>query len=78
MEPTILASFITVLALVIIALGSVFFKFGQLTSLVEAIRRENTRRHDDIRREAQERYEGIQNRLIRLEDYFIARLSGDD
>jgi len=74
-EPTIVASLVTALAMITIALGSVFYRFGRLSGQMDAMRHENTRRHAEMTKQAKERYDGIIDRLSRLENHFIRRSS---
>jgi len=77
MTDPIIAALIGVVAVVGIALGSVFYRFGRLTGMLEQMRRESTLRHTDLKRQATERYEGIVRRLERLEGHMINRSMGD-
>ena len=76
-EPAIIAALIGVLGAFTIALVSVVYRFGKLASCVENLRREASLRHDDLKRNATERYEALARRLERLESHFITRSSGD-
>ena len=51
-DPAIIASLITVIAVVILAIANLVYRFGRLAAQVEHLRRDESRRHDEMRREA--------------------------
>ena len=77
-DPAIIASLITVIAVVVLALANLIYRFGRLTAQVGNLRRDQTRRHDEYLRQSKERYDGIIDRLARLENHFISGAVGDD
>ena len=76
-DPAIIASLITVIAVVVLALANLVYRFGRLAAQVEHLRRDESRRHDEMRREARERHEGLVSRLTRLETYFMTGSAGN-
>ena len=77
-DPAIIAAFIGAIVVVAVALGGIIFRFGKLSAQVEALRHDQTRRHDAVQHQSRERYEGIISRLTRLETYFMTGSVGDD
>jgi hypothetical protein len=77
-EPAIIASLIATIAVVVLTLASLFYRFGKLTAQVGNLRRDQTRRNDENLRQSKERYDGIILRLARLENHFISAAAGDD
>ena len=79
-DPAIIAALISVVALVTLALITLVYRFGRLCAQVDHLRRDERRRHEDIRRESRERFDGLIIRLTRLENHFIsgAGAAGDD
>ena len=76
-DPAIIASLITVIAVVVLALANLIYRFGRLTAQVGNLRRAQTRRHDEYLRQSNERYDGIIDRLSRRENHFISGAVGD-
>ena len=79
-DPAVVASLLGLVALgltALLALGSMFYRFGRLMGQVESLRHDQTRRYGEYIRQSKERYDGIVHRLERLESHFIARASGD-
>ena len=77
-DPAIIASLITVIALVALALANLVYRFGKLTAQVGNLRRDATRRNDAYLVQSKERYEGIVHRLERLENHFLSGAVGND
>jgi len=79
-DPAIIAALISVVALVTLALTTLVYRFGRLCAQVDHLRRDERRRHEDIRRESRERFDGLIIRLARLENHLIsgAGAAGDD
>ena len=79
-DPAIIASLITVIALVTLALANLIYRFGKLTAQVGNLRRDQTRRHDEYLQRSKERYEALIDRLTRLENHFLSGAvgGGDD
>jgi len=75
-DPAIIASLIATIAVVVLALANLIYRFGRLTAQVGNLRREATRRHDDYLLQSKERYEGITSRLTRLENHFLSGAVG--
>jgi len=75
-DPAIIAALISVVAVVTLALTTLVYRFGKLTAQVSHLRRDESRRHDEMRREAKERYDGLVSRLARLETYFMTGSAG--
>ena len=76
-DPAIVASLLGLGALglsALLALGSMFYRFGKLMGIIESMRREATLRHDSLNRRVQD----ILSRLTRLEDRVISRSAGGD
>ena len=65
-DPAIIAALITIIAVVVLALANLIYRFGKLTAQVGNLRREATRRHDDYLLQSKERYEGITLSLIHI------------
>jgi len=76
-DPAIIAALISVVALVTLALTTLVYRFGRLCAQVDHLRRDERRRHEDIRRESRERFDGLIIRLARLENRFISGAVGD-
>jgi hypothetical protein len=76
-DPTIIVSLISVVALVTLALTTLVYRVGRLCAQVEHLRRDERRRHEDIRRESRERFDAIRHHLARLENHFISGAVGD-
>ena len=76
-DPAIIASLITVIAVVILALANLVYRFGRLAAQVEHLRRDQTRRHDEYLQRSKERYDGLILRLTRLETYFMTGSAGN-
>jgi len=76
-DPAIIAALISVVALVTLALTTLVYRFGRLCAQVDHLRRDERRRHEDIRRESRERFDGLIIRLARLENHFISGAAGD-
>ena len=76
-DPAIVASLLGLFALgltALLALGSMFYRFGRLMGLIESMRREATLRHDSLNRRVQD----VLSRLTRLEDRVISGSAGGD
>jgi hypothetical protein len=76
-DPAIIASLIATIAVVTLALANLIYRFGRLTAQVGNLRRDQTRRHDEYLQRSKERYDGIIDRLARLENHFISGAVGD-
>ena len=77
-DPAIIASLIATIAVVVLALANLVYRFGRLAAQVGNLRRDATRRHDEYLHQSRERYDGIIDRLTRLENHFISGAVGDD
>jgi hypothetical protein len=77
-DPAIIASLIATIAVVVLALANLIYRFGKLTAQVGHLRRDQTRRHDEYLQRSKERYDGLILRLTRLETYFMTGSAGND
>ena len=76
-DPAVISSAVATLIVVALALARLVYRLGQLSTQVEHLRHDQTRRHDEYLHRSRERYEGIVHRLERLESHFIAGAAGD-
>ena len=77
-DPAIISSAVATLIVVAVALARLVYQLGKLSTQVERLRHDQTRRHDECLLQSRERHESIVARLTRLEIYFSTGTVGHD